>query len=58
MTGAGRRAARLFGAAEALQERTGGTMPNAASRALYERQVAALRAQLDPDTLAEALATG
>ena len=58
MTGQGVRAARLFGAAEALRERTGVTMPNAAGYALYEQQLAALRTQLDTDTLAAAWAAG
>jgi hypothetical protein len=58
MLGQGERAARLYGAAEALQARTGATLPNQAARALHERQVAALRAQLDPATFAAAWAEG
>jgi hypothetical protein len=51
-------AARMFGAAEALREATGLTIEHAAPRALYEQHLAALRAQLDPDTLAAAWAEG
>ncbi|HEY8598404.1 MAG TPA: helix-turn-helix domain-containing protein [Thermomicrobiales bacterium] len=56
--GRGRPAARLFGAAEALREWTGVAMPSAASRAAYEQQLAALRAQLDAATLADEWAAG
>ena len=58
MGGQGLRAARLFGAAEALREATGLTIEHATPRALYEQHLAALRAQLDPDTLAAAWAEG
>ena len=49
MLGHERRAARLFGAAEALRERTGSMIRLAALR---ERHLAALRAQLDAEELA------
>ena len=52
MLGQGRRAARLFGAAEALRERTGSTATVTPWRELYERHLAALRAQLDARELA------
>jgi hypothetical protein len=58
MLGRGRRAARLFGAAEALRERTGSVIRLAALRELRERHLAALRAQLDADVLATEWAEG
>jgi len=51
------RAARLFGAAEVLREPVGMPLPPA-YRAAYERDVAAIRAQLDDTTLAAAWAAG
>ncbi len=44
------RAARLYGAAEALREVTGIPIQYALRQALYERQVATLREQLDART--------
>ena len=58
MTGRDKRAAQLFGAAEALHERTGAVMTNPASRDLYARHLAALRARLDAATLAREWAAG
>ena len=58
IAGDGERAARLFGAAEALRKRTGLVMPNPANQLLYEQHVAALRAQLAPERLAAAWAAG
>jgi hypothetical protein len=55
--GQSRRAARLFAAAGALQAASGAViMP--APRALYEREVAALRANLDEAAFAAAQAQG
>ena len=51
MLGEGRLAARLFGAAEALRERTGSVIGLAALRELRERHLVALRARLDADDL-------
>jgi hypothetical protein len=51
MLGHERRAARLFGAAEALRERSGSMIRLAALRELRERHLAALRAQLDAEEL-------
>jgi tetratricopeptide (TPR) repeat protein len=51
------RAARLFGAAEVLRESTGTPLPPA-YRAAYERDVTAIRAQLDDDVFAAAWAAG
>jgi hypothetical protein len=56
--GQGERAARLYGAAEALREMTGTPIQYAGHRALYERQVEALREQLDARTLEAAWAEG
>jgi predicted ATPase/DNA-binding XRE family transcriptional regulator len=56
--GWGERAARLFGAAEALRERTGLAIRFAPWHELYERHLEALRAQLDADELAVAWAEG
>jgi ATP/maltotriose-dependent transcriptional regulator MalT len=56
--GWGERAARLFGAAEALRERTGLAIRFAPWHELYERHLEALRAQLDADELAAAWAEG
>jgi len=53
----GTRAARLWGAAEALREAAGVAMW-AADRVEYERQIAALRAGMDERALAEAWAAG
>jgi predicted ATPase len=53
----GIRAARIFGAAEALRE-TYGTPPLAAQRRFYERGIIALRAQLNEVILAAAWAEG
>jgi hypothetical protein len=47
----GRRAARLFGAAEALRERTGSVIGLATLRELRERHLATLRARFDADDL-------
>jgi predicted ATPase len=52
-----RRAARLFGAGEALLEDVNATIWRG-NRADYERNLAALRAQVDETTLAEAWAAG
>jgi len=41
-----------------LHERTGAVMPNPASRDLYARHLAALRARLDAATLAREWAAG
>ncbi|HEX5692300.1 MAG TPA: tetratricopeptide repeat protein, partial [Roseiflexaceae bacterium] len=51
------RAARLWGAAEALRKATG-TRPASASRAIYEQAVASVSAQLGPSTLAACWAEG
>jgi predicted ATPase/DNA-binding XRE family transcriptional regulator len=51
MLGEVRRAARLFGAAEALRERTGSVIGLATLRDLHERHLAALRARFDADDL-------
>jgi hypothetical protein len=51
MLGEGQRAARLFGAAEALRERTGSVIGLATLRELRERHMAALREWFDPDEL-------
>ena len=58
MLGRSERAARLFGASEALRERTGSAVQLAAWRELHERHLAALRVQLDADELAVAWAEG
>ena len=52
------RAARLFGAAEALREAMGMTIHFSADRALYEQQVATVQAQLGEATLAASWAEG
>jgi tetratricopeptide (TPR) repeat protein len=52
-----KRAACIYGAAEALCEATGVPL-SPVQRALYERAVAAVRATLDEDVLAEAWAEG
>ncbi|HEV2744792.1 MAG TPA: hypothetical protein VGV91_16665, partial [Rubrobacter sp.] len=51
MLGEGLRAARLFGAAEALRERTGSVIGLATLRELRERHLAVLRARVDLDDL-------
>jgi hypothetical protein len=51
-------AARLFGAAEAMRERTGATIGITPFRKLRERHLAALHMQLDADELAAAWAEG
>jgi ATP/maltotriose-dependent transcriptional regulator MalT len=51
MLGEGPRAARLFGTAEALRERTGSVIGLATLRELRERHLAALRARFDADAL-------
>jgi len=51
------RAARLFGAAEALREEVGAPLPPA-DRARYERYVAAVRAGLDEETFESTWAQG
>jgi ATP/maltotriose-dependent transcriptional regulator MalT len=51
MLGEGQRAARLFGAAEALRERTGSVIGLATLRELRERHMAALRARFDANDL-------
>ncbi len=57
--GQGERAARLCGAAEALREVTGVSMHTVSThQALYKRQVAALRDQLDAETFELAWAEG
>jgi hypothetical protein len=56
--GQGERAARLYGAAEALRELTGTPIQYAGHQALYERQVAALGEQLDAETIEAAWAEG
>ena len=58
MLGEGLRAARLFGAAEELRERTGSVIGLASLRELRERHLAALDAQLDADELAAKWAEG
>jgi len=58
MLGHGRRAARLFGAAEALRERTESVMRLAALRELHECHLAALRAELEADELSAEWAEG
>lgn len=58
LAGESERAARLFGAAEALRERTGLGLHVAARRTLYEQHVALLRARLDPLACAAAWAQG
>ena len=52
------RAARLFGAGEALYEKTGTVPAFPATQALYERDLASVRAQLDIETLEAAWAQG
>jgi tetratricopeptide (TPR) repeat protein len=44
------RAARLFGAAEAMREATGAMIQFPPDRELYQQQVARVRAQLDPES--------
>ena len=56
--GQGERAARLYGAAEALREVTGTPIQYSGHQALYERQLAALRAQLDVDAFEAAWTEG
>jgi ATP/maltotriose-dependent transcriptional regulator MalT len=56
--GQGERAARLYGAAEALREKIGTPIQYAGHQALYERQVAMLREQLDAETCDAAWAKG
>jgi hypothetical protein len=51
-------AARLFGATEALRERTGSTIGTTPFRKLRERYLAVLHAQLGADELAAAWAEG
>jgi hypothetical protein len=51
-------AARLFGAAEALRERSGNAIEIGARRALYEQHVALARASLGAEALAAAWAAG
>ncbi len=51
MLGEGQRAARLFGAAEALRERSGSVIGLAILRELRERYLAALPARFDADDL-------
>jgi hypothetical protein len=58
MMGQGPRAARLFGAAEALRERTGSAIGFATLRELYERHLETLRAQLDAKTFEAAWSEG
>jgi predicted neutral ceramidase superfamily lipid hydrolase len=52
-----KRAAWLFGAAEALRETSGASIPPV-DRADYDRILAAVRAQLDEQTFAAAWAEG
>jgi hypothetical protein len=52
------RAARLFGAAEALGEAASVTPSFPPTRALYERDLAAVRKQLDKEMFAAAWAEG
>jgi hypothetical protein len=56
--GQGKRAARLYRAAEALRELTGTPIQYAGHQTLYERQVAALREQLDAETIDAAWSEG
>ena len=56
--GSPERAARLFGAAEALREKTGAVPAFPATQALYERDLASVRARLDSETFAAASAEG
>jgi hypothetical protein len=58
MLGKGRRAARLFGAVEALRERTGSAITLSPWRELHERHLESLRTRLDAVELAAAWAEG
>jgi predicted ATPase len=58
MLGKGRRAARLFGAVEALRERTGSAITLSPWRELHERHLESLRTRLDAEELAAAWAEG
>ena len=58
MLGQDRRAARLFGAAEASRERIGSAIGTTPFRKLCERHLALLHAQLEADELAAAWAEG
>jgi non-specific serine/threonine protein kinase len=58
MLGQDRRAARLFGATEALRERTGSAIGTTPFRKLRERYLALLHAQLEAEELAAAWAEG
>jgi hypothetical protein len=57
MQGRPERAARLFGAAQALREQLGTPLPPV-ERADYDRNLAAVRAALDDDAFGEAWAAG
>ncbi len=52
------RAARLFGAADALSEKSGAGVSWSVCRSLNERDLASTREMLDPDAFAEAWAQG
>jgi hypothetical protein len=52
------RAARLFGAAEALREKTGTAPAFPATQALYERDLSSVRARLGSDAFGSAWAEG
>ena len=56
--GRAERAARLFGAADALSEKTGAGVSWAVWRSLNERDLASARAQLGPEAFEEAWAAG
>jgi hypothetical protein len=58
LKGRSRRAARLFGTAEALRERTGAAIQPASRSALYEQHLAMLRETLAEDVLEAEWATG
>jgi tetratricopeptide (TPR) repeat protein len=56
--GSPQRAARLFGAAEALREKTGAAPAFPATQALYERDLASVRARLGSEAFGAAWAEG
>ena len=56
--GDSKRAARLFGAAEALREKTGAIPSFPPTRALYERDLASVREQIPPETFEAAWTEG
>ncbi|HEY8597967.1 MAG TPA: hypothetical protein VIL85_06020, partial [Thermomicrobiales bacterium] len=58
LAGSNERAARLFGAAEVLRERTGLVMPNPMNQLIYAKHLAILRAQMSADSFAAAWQAG